>query len=243
MSASCPPSTRSTSAMTVASPHSSRWSPSTHRSPGCVTACSGSAGASSSSVRPSLPPASSRSSSPSPKPTSPRSKPSSERSASSSRSSSSSQPAFSASWLSASTIRPLLRLAHVGELDHRHLLQPQLPGRQHPAVPGDDAALPVDQHRIRPAELPDARRDLRHLGIASGCAGCGHRGSARPAAARRSRDRPSSGPHKVAMNRRASTGQEFSGSAAERPDTPLRNFAGINSATARPVPAGRSVNK
>ena len=35
-------------------------------------------------------------------------------------------------------------------------------------------------------------------------------------------------------------GREFSGSAKKRPDTPLLNFAGINSATARPVPAGLS---
>ena len=42
------------------------------------------------------------------------------------------------------------------------------------------------------------------------------------------------------MNSTCFAGPEFSGSAKERPDTPLPNFAGINSATARPVPAGRS---
>ena len=40
------------------------------------------------------------------------------------------------------------------------------------------------------------------------------------------------------MIRRACSGQEFSGSAKKPPDTPLLNFAGIHSATARPVPAG-----
>ena len=65
-------------------------------------------------------------------------------------------------------IGALLRLAHVRELDHRHPLQPELACRQHPAVPGDDAARAVDQHRVRPAELADAGRDLRHLGIGVG---------------------------------------------------------------------------
>ena len=65
-------------------------------------------------------------------------------------------------------IRPLLRLAHVRKLDHRHLLQPELSRGHDPAVPGDDAALTIDQYRVRPAELPDARCDLRHLGIAMG---------------------------------------------------------------------------
>ena len=48
MSASCPPSTRSTSVSTVASPHSRRWLPSTQRSPGLLTGSSGGSGTSSS---------------------------------------------------------------------------------------------------------------------------------------------------------------------------------------------------
>ena len=97
-------------------------------------------------------------------------------------------------------IGALLRLAHVGELDHRHPLQAELPRRQHPAVPGDDAAL-----RRRPApgwssRTPGCWRRSAPPGHRCGCADCGHRGSARPAAARRSPDRPSSGPHKMAMN-------------------------------------------
>lgn len=39
-------------------------------------------------------------------------------------------------------IGPLLRVSRMGELDHRHRLQPQLGRRQHPAMPGDDAVLP-----------------------------------------------------------------------------------------------------
>jgi hypothetical protein len=61
--------------------------------------------------------------------------------------------------------RPLLRPAHVRKLDHGHPLQPQLSGGQHPAVPGNDAVLPVDQYRVGPAKLPDAGGDLRDLGI------------------------------------------------------------------------------
>ena len=48
MSASAPPSTRSTSASTVASPHSRRCSPSSQRSPGRVTGSLGGSGTSSS---------------------------------------------------------------------------------------------------------------------------------------------------------------------------------------------------
>ena len=47
-----PPSTRSTSVATVLSPHSNRWRPSTHKSPGSATGCAGGSGAS--SGRPSL---------------------------------------------------------------------------------------------------------------------------------------------------------------------------------------------
>ena len=169
MSASRPSSTRSTSASTVASPHSSRCSPSTHRSPGCVIACSGSAGASSSSVRPVLALA--------------RQQPLQLALAEAD------QPEVEAELGKVGQLEPqqrlvpagvqgqlvvgehigaLLRLAHVRELDHRHPLQPELPCRQHPAMPGDDAARAIDQHRVRPAELPDAGRDLRHLGVGVG---------------------------------------------------------------------------
>ena len=65
-------------------------------------------------------------------------------------------------------VSPLLRLAHMRELDHRHLLQPELSRRQHPAMAGDDAVCAVDEHRVRPAELADAGSDLRHLGIGMG---------------------------------------------------------------------------
>ena len=67
--------------------------------------------------------------------------------------------------------------------------------RQHPAMTGDDAACAVDQHRV---VQPNSRM------LAAICAtwasgvgvDCAHRGSARPAAARRSADRPCSEPHK-----------------------------------------------
>jgi len=51
---STPPSTRSTSVATVLSPQSSRCRPSSHKSPGSETGCSGAVGASSGSVRPSM---------------------------------------------------------------------------------------------------------------------------------------------------------------------------------------------
>ena len=191
MSASWPSSTRSTSASTVASPHSSRCSPSSHRSPGCVTACSGSAGASSSSVRP-FPAARQQ---PLQLALAKADQPEVEAQLREVRQLEPQQlvvpTRIQRQLVVGQHIRALLRLAHVPELDHRHPLQTQLPRRHDPAMSGDDPVLTVDQHGVRPAELPDARRDLRHLGIASGCADCGRRGSARPAAARRSQDRPS----------------------------------------------------
>ena len=59
----------------------------------------------------------------------------------------------------------LLRFAQAGKLDHRHLAHPELAGRQHPAVAGDDAVLAIDQDRVGPAELADGGRDLRHLRV------------------------------------------------------------------------------
>jgi hypothetical protein len=75
-----------------------------------------------------------------------------------------------------------LRFAHVCELDHRHALQTQLPCRQHPAVPGDDAVRAIDQHRGGPPELADAGCDLRYLGIGVGAwiTGIGDQLSQRP---------------------------------------------------------------
>ena len=71
--------------------------------------------------------------------------------------------------------RPLLRRGEMGELDHRHLRQPELARRQQPAVPGDDAVLAVDQHRVGEAELADRAGDQRHLRLAvgAGIAGVG----------------------------------------------------------------------
>jgi hypothetical protein len=68
------------------------------------------------------------------------------------------------------------------KLDHRHALQPELPRRQHAAVAGDDAVRAVHEDWIRPAELADARRDLRHLGIGVGAriAGIGDQLAQRP---------------------------------------------------------------
>jgi hypothetical protein len=43
------------------------------------------------------------------------------------------------------------------------------------AVPCDDAVLPVDQHGLGPAELPDARCNLRNLGIGVGARVAGGR--------------------------------------------------------------------
>ena len=134
-------------------------------------------------------------------------------------------------------IRALLCLAHMRELDHRHPLEPELPCRQHPAMPGDDAACAIDQHRVGPAELPDAGRDLRHLGIGVG------------AGIARVRDQLAQRPPgdlqivhlQTSQKGHESTcfyGPEFSGSAKKRPDTPLLNFAGIHRRRpARSLPA------
>ena len=60
-------------------------------------------------------------------------------------------------------VRTLLRLAEVIEHDHRHVLQPQLPRGQQPAVAGDDPGVGVHQDRIVEPELHDARRNLGNL--------------------------------------------------------------------------------
>ena len=134
----------------------------------------------------------------------------------------------------------LLRLAHVRELDHRHPLQTQLPCRQHPAMTGDDAVRAIDQHRVGPAELPDARRDLRHLGIGVGAriAGIGDQLAQRPPG-----DLQIVHPQNLTKGHESTCccGQEFRDSAAERPDTPLLNFAGTHSA--RPARSLRAVRR
>jgi hypothetical protein len=72
--------------------------------------------------------------------------------------------------------RPLSRRAEIGELNCRHLGQPQLPRRQPPAMPGDYAVLAVDEHRVGEAELADRAGDQRHLRLAvgAGIAGVGN---------------------------------------------------------------------
>ena len=189
MSASCPPSTRSTSASTVASPHSSRWLPRTQRSPGRLTGSSGGSGTSSSASSLAASPsasASSRSSSVASKPTRSRSKRSSRSQASSSASSASSQPACRASWLSAIRVGPLLRLAQVLEPDHRHLGEPELAGREQPAVAGEDAGVLVDQDRVGPAELDHRAPRSGPPAPRCACAGCARTGAAGRSATARS---------------------------------------------------------
>ena len=169
MSASCPPSTRSTSASTVASPHSSRWLPRTQRSPGLLTGSSGGSGTSSS--------ASSLAVSPS--------------AIASSRSSSGGveadqvevealvpQPSqllrqqrvvpagLQGELVVGDQVRPLLRLAEVLEADHRHLGEPELARREQPAVASQDPGVLVDQDRVGPAELDHRGRDLIDLRLA-----------------------------------------------------------------------------
>ena len=124
------------------------------------------------------------------------------------------------------------------ELDHRHLLQTQLPRRQHPAMPGDDPLSPsTNTGLVQPNSLMLAAicatwasewvRGLRAYGISSP--------SGRQAIARSS----ILGTSQKATNRRSSQGriQGFRGRAAGYPPP---EFRGHKHATARPVPAGRS---
>ena len=169
MSASWPPSTRSTSASTVASPHSSRWLPRTHRSPGLLTGCSGGSRTSSSSSV--SQPRHRRSPAAAPAPPR-RSRSGRGRSArpgarpAPAASSASSQPAFSASWLSAIRYARFCASLRCSSRITGTSVQPELAGRQQPAMPGDDPALAVDQHRVGPAELDHRGRDLVHLRVA-----------------------------------------------------------------------------
>ena len=121
--------------------------------------------------------ASSRSSSPSSKPISSRSKPSAEGRRA--RPQQRLVPAgVQRQLVVGQHVGALLRLAQTRELDHRHAVQPQLPGRQQPAMAGDDAVLAVDQDRVGPAELrmvaaicatwaSECVRALRAYGISS----------------------------------------------------------------------------
>ena len=157
--------------------------------PACVTACSGSAGASSSSVRPALPsPASSRSSSPS------READQAEVEAELARG----RPARAAA-----APRPSRRSAPAGcRPARRRASAPRSCARARSPAPRSSPSLRAASTRPWPAMMPFApststglvqpnsrmlRRDLRHLRVASACADCARTGSARPAAARRSR--------------------------------------------------------
>ena len=168
MSASCPPSTRSTSARTVASPHSRRWLPRTQRSPGLLTGSSGGSGTSSSASSLAVSPsaiASSRSSSVASKPTRSRSKRSSLQPGQLLRQQRVVPARLQGELVVRDQIGPLLRLAQVLEADHRHLGEPELAGREQPPMTSKDAALLVYQHRVRPPELNHRRRDLIHLRV------------------------------------------------------------------------------
>ena len=189
MSASWPPSTRSTSASTVASPHSRRWLPSTQRSPGLLTGSSGGSGTSSSA-----------SSDPRlavrdrqqplelgrveadqveiealvPEPRQLR------------RQQLLAPAGLQGQLVVGDQVRPLLRLAQVLEPDHRHLGEPELAGRQQPAVAGEDAALLVDQDRVGPAELDHARPRSGRPARRCACAGCARTGAGGRSATARS---------------------------------------------------------
>jgi hypothetical protein len=67
---------------------------------------------------------------------------------------------LSASWQPEGARR---RLGQVPEADRRHRVEPERLRRQHAAMPGDQHADVVHQHRHVEAELQDGGRDLRHL--------------------------------------------------------------------------------
>ena len=169
-----PSSSRATSAASVLSPQSRRCCRAARDRPGGETGTAGGSGVSSSRGS-GASPLSSASSSPSSKPRLPRSKPRSCRSPSSSASSSRVPAGVERELVVGEDVGALLRLGEVGEFDHRHVGQPELARRQHPAVAGDDAVLAVDEDRVGPAELPDRAGDLRDLrvGVGAGVAGVG----------------------------------------------------------------------
>jgi hypothetical protein len=57
----------------------------------------------------------------------------------------------------------LLRLAHLGQADRRHLCHAEEPGRLQPTMARQNAALLIQQDRVGETELPDAPRDLPNL--------------------------------------------------------------------------------
>ena len=183
MSASSPPRTFSTSARTVASPHSTRCSPQIQRSPGRLIGSAGGSGTSSRSAVSSLVPASSRSISTSSKPSRSRSKASSFSAASSAASISSFQPAVDRDLVVGDHQRAPLHRRQVRQHDHRSLGQSQLARRHDPAVAGDDHAVVADQHRVHETELGDRSGDLRHLllGMGAGVARVRDQSLERPA--------------------------------------------------------------
>ena len=160
-----PSSTRSTSSALVLSPQISRWLPSSQRSPGTLTGCSGTSGTSSGSVRPGVP----------------RLVSASDLQLAEAGQRQVEAEALQLAELEAEQLvvpagvqrqlvvgndqRPLLRLAQAGKLDDRHRRHAELPRRQQPPVPGDDAVVAVDQDRVGPAELADRGGDLRHLRV------------------------------------------------------------------------------
>ena len=56
-----------------------------------------------------------------------------------------------------------LRRRQVTENDRRNGVEPELAGRQQPAVPGNDSTVAINQDWSGPSELHDRGCDLRHL--------------------------------------------------------------------------------
>ena len=183
MSASSPSSTFSTSASTVASPHSTRCSPQIQRSPGRLIGSAGGSGASSSVSRPAR---------------APGQQPvefgvvEAEQIEVEGLLLQRRQLGRQHLVVPAGVGRDLvvgdhqrapLRRRQVRQHDHRHLGQPQLARGQHPAVAGNDHAVVADQHRVDEPELGDRSRDLRHLllGMGAGIARVRDQSLERPA--------------------------------------------------------------
>ena len=182
MSASSPSSSFSTSARTVASPHSTRCSPQIQRSPGRLIGSAGGSGASSGSP----------------------SAIGAEQQLLQLEFAEAGQPEVDAQALQLAQLerqqllvpagiqRQLvvgddvgspLRLGPAGRDHHRDLGEPQPLGRQHAPVAGDDRSGLVDQDRHRPSPLPDRGRDLGDLlvGMGPGVARVRHQGRHGPA--------------------------------------------------------------
>ena len=153
-----PSSRRSRSSGRRLSPHSRRWSPRIHRSPGWVVASSGGSGTSSGSVSPSVTSGlSSLASSSASKPSRSRSNSSPCSSASSSGSRSKSHVGDVAGLVVGDAVRLDLRRRQVlGHMDG-HFGQAQLLGRLPAGVADDDHVLLVDHDRLAEAELLQGR--------------------------------------------------------------------------------------